>query len=48
MAGEIIGQPKITQTSSPPTAAEGMLHYDSDDNILYLYDGTAWVAMYEA
>jgi hypothetical protein len=40
------GEVKITGTSSAPTATAGMLHYDTDDNILYIYNGSAWVALY--
>ena len=39
-----IQPPSIIDTGTPTTTENGFLWWDSDDEILYIYDGTEWVA----
>jgi len=35
------------RTDPPSIPVEGMMYMDSDDHILYVYDGDAWKACWE-
>ena len=39
----LIGSVRLGMSSAPSNPAEGELYYDTDDNALYAYTGTAWV-----
>ena len=39
----LIGSVRVGMSSAPSSPAEGELYYDTDDNALYAYNGTAWL-----
>lgn len=42
---EIVGRLRPPRLSTPPASpAVGEMYYDVDDNILYFWDGTAWIS----
>ena len=41
----LIGSVRVGMSSAPSNPAEGELYYDTDDNVLYAYSGTSWLAV---